>query len=130
MHTDKNLLWDVGLILCCLAGIILVPSIIEGQTYEVNPYITVPEYKSDAARAIDAYERTMNRYMDVLDNSLQYANKDVKDIAETLKSIDKKLSRLSKRIAKIEEALGISEAEAKIDIKQEKTISAEKKIVD
>ena len=109
MRADRNLLWNVGLLLCCIVGALLVPSIIKGQTYEVNPYVTVPEYKSDAARAIDAYERTMNRYMDILDKSLEYANDDVKGLAKSLEAIDKKLSELSKRLERIEKALNIPE---------------------
>ena len=39
--------------------------------YEVRPQISVPEYRSDAARAIDAYEHMMERSMDLNERNLK-----------------------------------------------------------
>ena len=48
----------------CLAGVLFASSYSESsKVYEIHPEITVPEYKTDATRAIEAYERMMDRYM-------------------------------------------------------------------
>ena len=95
----------VFIVLCLLIGFC---SIYAGaENYEIRPYITLPEYRSDAARAIDAYERTMYRYMAVTEHSLTGVNADVKTMIQKLDSIDAKLTALTNRISHIEEALGI-----------------------
>jgi predicted Ser/Thr protein kinase len=71
--------------------------------YEIDPWITTPEYKTDTARAIDAYERLMERYMDLSESYLI----DSQSVAQKLESIDAKMDDLSARLARIEKAMGI-----------------------
>lgn len=80
------------------------------KTYEVRPEIRLPEYKTDTARAIDAYERMMNRYMSLTERNLTSIGIEIRGVAKKLDSIDHKLTELSIRIAKIEKALGIKQA--------------------
>ena len=80
-----------------------------GRSYDIRPEITLPEYRTDAARAIDAYERTMNRYMTLTERSLAGVNADMREVLRKLDSIDRTLTDLSTRIARIEGALGIEE---------------------
>jgi len=77
------------------------------KTYEVRPYITLPEYRTDTARAIDAYERVMERFMTLAEKNLGRIDTDVQGITKKLNSIDRKLTELSTRMAGIEKALGI-----------------------
>jgi len=112
MRTTKHLfVVAVGLIVCLI--IVWFSTSIQGKekTYEVKPSITLPEYRTDTARAIDAYERVMNRFMNLTERSLTGINTDIKDIAEKLVSIDCKLTELSARMARIEKAVGIKQPE-------------------
>ena len=106
----KNLLTITASLAVC--GIILwLSALIQGgeRTYRVRPEITLPEYRTDAARAIDAYERMMRRYMNSAERNLSGVNVDVKAALKKLDSIDRKLTGLSARMARIEKALGVEE---------------------
>lgn len=105
-------------IICCLLAVWLSTSI-QGstKTYEVRPNITIPESRTDAARAIDAYERLMERYMDLTERNLFNVGRDTKEAVKKLDSIDLKLTQLSTRIAAIEKALGIEQPNQTMDEK-------------
>lgn len=83
----------------------------DGPRYGVRPEIRqeirLPEHRTDTARAIDAYERTMDRYMWLTERNLGGMNSDIKVVLAKLESIDSRMNELSRRIGKIEEALGI-----------------------
>jgi len=117
MRASKNLLVVVVGIVACVAVVWYSPSIQGGQrTYEVQPQVTIPEYRTDAARAIDAYERLMDRYMDLTERNLFDIGADVKVVVKRLDSIDSKLEELSARVSEIEKALGI--IQTKPEVKQ------------
>jgi hypothetical protein len=110
MRTNKNFLAAVAGLVCCVVFVWLCTSIKGGEkTYEVQPQITIPEYKTDAARAIDAYERLMERYMDLTEGNLLRIGTDIQGVVKKLDSIDNKLTRLSARMARIERALGLEQ---------------------
>ncbi len=115
MRTSKNLvrLWRiVAAIACCLIVIWLSTSIEGSQkTYEVEPQITNLQYRTDAARAIDAYERLMERYMSLTERNLFSLGTDIRDVIRKMDSIDDKLTQLCTRIARLEKALGIEPAD-------------------
>jgi predicted nucleic acid-binding Zn-ribbon protein len=68
--------------------------------------------RTDAARAIDAYERLMERYMDLTERNSMRINLGLKEVIKKLDSIDNKLTELSARIARIEKSLGIEKAKS------------------
>lgn len=107
MQRRRSLLAVVVVVCCGMAVLVAAGIDRRVRTYEVQPYITVPEYRTDAARAIDAYERLMERHMDVMEQHLVGMNKDVQQATVKLDAIDAKLTRLSIRMARIEKALGI-----------------------
>lgn len=109
MRAGRNLLAVAAVIICCLA--VLFATSIKGgpKTYEVQPWITVPEYRTDAARAINAYERLMDRYMDLTEHNLFNVSTDVRDVLKRLDCVDQKLTEVCVRIARIEKALGIEQ---------------------
>jgi len=110
MRMRRNLLALAAAVAFCLVAAWLCTSTKGSpKTYEVQPWITVPEYRTDAARAIDAYERLMDRYMDLTEKNLFSVGCDVRDAVKKLDSIDDKLTHLCARIARIEEALGIEQ---------------------
>jgi len=111
MRTNKNLS-AVAIGLACCILITWFSTSIRGveKTYEVRPQISLPEYRTDAARAIDAYERLMERHMDLTEQNLTKIGTDIQQIAKKLDSIDVKLTMLSSRMATIEKTLGIKQS--------------------
>lgn len=102
-----------GAILIACLIVVWLAGPIQGdrKSYDVKPEITLPEYQTDTTRAIDAYERMMDRFIDLTDRNLTGINTDVKGIAEKLALIDCKLTELSTRMTRIEKALGIEQVE-------------------
>jgi peptidoglycan hydrolase CwlO-like protein len=109
----------VAAIIVCSVMLVWIATSIHGsqKTYEIQPHITIPESRTDAARAIDAYERLMERYLDLTEKNLFRLGTDVRDVDKKLDSIDEKLTKLSARMAGIEKALGIKQTD--IDITTE-----------
>lgn len=112
MRAKKSIFGIVAGVIVCVSVVWYCTSI-EGsdRTYkirpEIRPEIRVPEYRTDAARAIDAYERLMDRYMTLTERNLSGIKVDMRSVAKKLESIDGKLTGLSIRMARIEKALGI-----------------------
>jgi len=111
MRINKNLLAVAAGIIVCVA-VVWFSSSIQGsqKTYELHPQVTIPPYRTDTTRVIDAYERLMERYMDLTERNLTKIGIELKAAAKTLDSIDSKLTELSARTARIEQALGIEQA--------------------
>lgn len=110
MKQKKNLLI---LTAALFAGVVVVWSFtsIQGsqRTYEVQPRITMPEYGTGSGRVLDAYERLMDRYMDLVEKNLKDIEADFKKTAAQIDSIDVKLTELCERTARIEISLGIEQ---------------------
>ena len=108
MRAKKSAFGVAAVVIAC-AAVVWYSGVIKGyeRTYEVRPQITLPENRTDAARAIDAYERLMERYMGVSERNFGGINADLKGIANKLDSIDGRLAGLSERVGRIEKALGI-----------------------
>jgi hypothetical protein len=104
MRRSRKLLAFAAVVVICLAAARLGISVTDkNKTYEFEQWITTPEYRTDAARAIDAYERLMERYMDLSEAHLM----DCQGIVEKLDSIDARMGDFSARLARIEKAMGI-----------------------
>lgn len=116
MDKNKKLLAVVSVLIICSISVYFSRSTKGGEkSYKVRPEITLPEYRTDTARAIDAYERLMDRFMGLTERNLTGINTDVKDIAKKLVLIDSKLTDLSTRMARIEGALGIEQTEKRVE---------------
>ena len=110
MITNKKLLAVGAVVVCCITVAWFSTSIQGGpKTYELRPHISLPEYRTDAARAIDAYERLMERYMNLTERNSIRIGADLKEVIKKLYSIDNKLTELSARIARIEKTFGIEQ---------------------
>lgn len=113
MKKNKNFLVIAGIIACCVIALWFSPSIRGSDNkYELRPQITIPEHKSDIVRVIDAYERLMERYLDLTERNSAMVGDDIRAIAIRLDSIDERLAELSTRTARIERALGIKQPSA------------------
>jgi hypothetical protein len=110
MKTNRNTLAILAVIIACSVLVWLSASMEGSQkTYEIHPNITMPEYKTDLVRVMDAYERLMERYMDLTQQNQAMVGTDLRYVVTTLDSIDVQLTGLSTRIARIEAALGIKQ---------------------
>ena len=109
MRAKRNLLAVAAFLVACIVAW-FATSIKGGERiYEVHPDVYMSEYRTDAARAIDAYERLMERYIELTEKNLTSISTDLKVIVVRLDSIDSKLEDLSARITGIEKALGIEQ---------------------
>ena len=108
MRTKKRLLAVIAAVVGCLVVVWLSTSIQGGQkTYELEPRLSIPEYRTDTVRIMDAYERLMERYMALTESNSAMTGTDIKTALTKLDSIDGRLTELSARMARIEAALGI-----------------------
>jgi len=110
MNTNSNKLAVLLVITVCSVLVWLSASIEGGQkTYEIHPNINMSEYKTDLIRITDAYERLMERYLDLTERNLSSFGTDLNYATTKLDSIDGQLIEISARIARIETALGIEQ---------------------
>lgn len=115
----KGLLGVVALAVILL-GAMLYSGVMKGgsRAYEyrpeIRPEIRIPEYRTDAARAIDAYERLMERYMSLSERSFGDMAGDLKGVSVKLESIEGQLRGLAMRIGRIENALGIEPSKLEV----------------
>ncbi|UCG59017.1 MAG: hypothetical protein JSU70_05810, partial [Phycisphaerales bacterium] len=108
MRSGRNLLIVLAAITCCVVVIWLSGSIEGSQkTYEIRPTIRLPGYdpwdasgRTDAARALGAYERLMDHYIDLTEENLFSIDAEIRNVADKLEIIDA-------RLARIESALGV-----------------------
>ncbi len=113
MKTNKSLLAAVAAVICCVIAVLFSTSIHGSQnTYELRPQVAIGEHKTDIVRVVDAYERLMDRYLDLTERNSAMIATDIRNIAVRLDSIDSTLAELSARTARIEKALGIKQPAA------------------
>jgi Na+/phosphate symporter len=113
MKKKKNLLAVAVVVACCVIAVWFSASIHGSQnTYELRPRLAIPKHKTDIVRVVDAYERLMERYLDLTERNSAMVGEDIRAIAIRLDSIDDRLSELSARTARIEQTLGIKQPEA------------------
>jgi len=94
-------------VICFIAAAISIAIPNNGKKYEADTIVDVPEYKTDAARAIEAYENLMDRYIDLSEKLVSQAGSDHQAVSAKLDLLDSKLADISVRLTRIEKALGI-----------------------
>ncbi len=113
MKKNKSFLAVAVLVACCVIAVWFSASIRGSEnTYELRPRVAVPEHKSDIVRVVDAYERLMERYLDLTERNSAMVGEDIRAVAVRLDSIDDRLAELAARTARIERALGIKQPSA------------------
>ncbi|NQT04022.1 MAG: hypothetical protein HQ580_18495 [Planctomycetes bacterium] len=127
MITNKNLLAVGAVVICCIT-VVWFSTTTQGRpkTYEIRPRISVPEYKTDTLHAIDAYERLMERHMNLTERNSTRIGTDIKEVMKKLDSINDKLTELSARIARIEKTFGIEESKPTAKKKPRSKVSGKK----
>ena len=74
--------------------------------YEVRTSVRNPEVRSDAARAIDAYERLMERTLDLTHANLMSAQSELQTISHRLARLEVTVAELKASLGRIERAVG------------------------
>lgn len=75
--------------------------------YEVRPEITLPEYRTDIARILDAYERLMDRYMSINEEKLSNLQTEIGQISAKVEQMSREISDVSEQLETIQKKLGI-----------------------
>ncbi len=103
-------LWNIVVVVAfCLVAVWFSTSWGQGRGgYQPETHVyTTPEYQTDTTRAISAYERLMERYMDMTERSLGAISTDVAKMTVKLDAMEADLTSLDARLARIEQHLGI-----------------------
>ncbi len=113
MNANAKLYVMIGVVVLCVVVLCLSTSIGEDRkTYEMETQVySVPAHQSDASRAIDAYERLMERYTALAERSFVGPG-DVEALVNKLDAIDGRLASLDARLARIERHLGLPSVHA------------------
>ena len=78
------------------------------KNYEVDAQVySVPVTQSDASRAISAYERLMERHMDLTEQNLAALAVEIQSLTAKLDAVDAGLAQMDQRLARIEKHLGV-----------------------
>lgn len=109
MTRSRGIRLIAGVIVVCLIVLSLSTSTgRDRKTYEIDAQVySVPTAQSDAARAINAYERLMERHMDLTERNLTNLAADLKVLGEMFDHIDERLAQIDQRLARIEKHLGV-----------------------
>ncbi|MCF7972300.1 MAG: hypothetical protein K9N55_00635 [Phycisphaerae bacterium] len=105
---------NIKICLCVLVCVILLWSLAGAQgtkTYEIRPQIPESVFKNESARAMDAYERVIDRVLELNGRQLDSIDLRVKDLSTQLSRVEAKLDRLLNHTRFIEYALGIPQGE-------------------
>jgi len=112
MKRKKTVLPLAACLVYCLIFVWLSNTIQGGEkSYEVEQQIWTPEYRTDIARAIDAYERLLDRLMDITEKAMPATRDEIGAITTKLDTIDERLAVIELRLSRIETALGIAPPE-------------------
>ena len=109
MKVKKNL-FGTGLLALCvvmIAGGAMTLFGAEDKTYEIHPEIAMGPYQSETMHVMGAYERLMERYMNLVEGNLRDMSQGNQAALKKLESIEAKLDALSWRMSRIEKELGI-----------------------
>ena len=122
---NRKLVAILLVVIVSLAAISFVTSIQAAEKkYEARPDVSIPYAPTEASRAVDSYERMMERFMDMTDRNFSGVGSDVKSVQKELSIMNVRLLDISKRIEAIEKTLAADatgkKAEKKSDIKESK----------
>ncbi len=109
MRSNRRTYVAVAVVVSSIVVLALSTSVGQSRrNYDVETRIyATPEYRTDTTRAIDAYERVMERYMDASDRNFAAMAADIGAVAVRLEAIDARLEKLDWRLERIERHLGI-----------------------
>jgi hypothetical protein len=101
------LVTGVVTVVCLIAAAVSTAIPDRRSNYGVDVTYNVPEYKTEAVQALEAYQNLMSRYMDLSEKLVLQMDGDCQTIFAKLDSLDSRLADISTRLTRIEKALGI-----------------------
>jgi predicted PurR-regulated permease PerM len=107
MKTRRTFVSLSVIVLACTVFFWLAASHGVEKSYEVH---ALPEYRSDTARAIDAYQQMINRMLDDNERNWGAMQNQLNTINSKLDKILSDLDNLSVQITRIEKKMGIEDA--------------------
>lgn len=104
----RRLLICCGLLAVCVITGYFVPSLHGSEKrYEIHPEITLPQYKTDFDRVLDAYELLMRNYMGLTERNFEGIHTNAAEITRKIDLLDQKLTAISCQMEAIQKKLGI-----------------------
>jgi peptidoglycan hydrolase CwlO-like protein len=98
-----NRLFIIIVILTLFVSIVcFAPTAEKNKTYEIET-ATMGEYKTDASRAIEAYERLMDKYMSLNETYLANMSKEISVLSAKVDGINQQLAQISEKLDRIQE---------------------------
>jgi hypothetical protein len=109
MGSNRNIWSVIVTVALCLVAVWFSTSWGQGRAnYQTETRVySTPDYQTDTTRAINAYEKLMDRYMDTTERNFSALSTDIKMLTVKLDAMDAKLASLDTRLARIEQRLGI-----------------------
>ena len=105
--TNRNFKITVA-VLGCVALLWSLAGAQNTKTYEIRPHIPESVFKTESARVMDAYERMVDRTLELNARQLDAMDLNIKEVSKQLYRVEAKLDQLLDRSILIEYALGIS----------------------
>jgi len=98
-----NRLFIIIVILTLFISIVcFAPAAGKNKTYEIET-AAVGEYKTDASRAIEAYERLMDKYMSLNETYLANMSKEISVLSAKVDGMNQQLVQISEKLDRIQE---------------------------
>ncbi|MCE5340926.1 MAG: hypothetical protein LLF92_07340 [Planctomycetaceae bacterium] len=111
--TKNKILFSLGIAAAVCATVIAVTNSTHERhdsRYEIENEISLPEYKSNLDKMIDAYERMVDKLLYATSSGTKF-NSDANAIYKKLSEIDNKLTVITAKLENIEKTLGIKQDE-------------------
>lgn len=93
MNTKRNIITTTIIIIACIATFWLSTSDAVERSVEVQPRYSLPENRTDTARAIDAYQQMINRMLDNQERSAAATQAQLQEIIIRMDRIEKLLAK-------------------------------------
>lgn len=95
--TRKIMIFAVVIV---IAAVIITATVTAANNYEVKPEIrySVEGHKTDIERIVNAYEKLMDRYMDLVEQKITTSDEKLDDVMAELKEMNQRLIRIEKKL--------------------------------
>ncbi len=107
MKRNKNLLFTAAAVICTIIIGYLGSSFAVEKTYEINTEYSLSDYRTDTARAIDAYQQMINRLLDsneknnvLMISKLDALHKDIQVLSGKIERLEKAVKSCHKTCSK------------------------------
>ncbi len=87
-------------VIIAVAAVVVTATVTAANNYEVRPEIHygVEGHKTDIERIVNAYERLMDRYMNLVEERVANSDEKLDDLMAELKEMNQRLVRIEKKL--------------------------------